>query len=103
MARCQMAETLTLQHQTAQARVYFTEAVRLAEHACELTGYRDPLLLGTLACAYAGTGRLDKAFATASKGRDVALASGQNQLAGSLLMLMENYNARKPVRGGDRH
>ena len=102
MAHCQMAEGLTLQHQTAQALAHYTEAVHLAERACELTGYRDPVQLGTLACMYAATGRFDQAFATARKGRDLALASGRVQLAEWLLTLMEDYNARKPVRGDNR-
>ena len=33
------------------------EAVRLAERACELTHYREPLFIGTLAAAYAEAGR----------------------------------------------
>jgi hypothetical protein len=103
MAQCQMAEALTLQHQTAQALAHYTEAVHLAERACELTGYRDPVQLGTLACMYAATGRFDQAFATARKGRDLALASGRVQLAEWLLTLMQDSNARKPVREGDRH
>jgi hypothetical protein len=99
MAHCQMAEALTVQHHTAQALAHYTEAVHLAERACELTGHRDPVQLGTLACIYAATGRFDQAFATARKGRDLALASGRVQLAEWLLTLMEDYNARKPVRG----
>ena len=103
MAHCQIAETLTLQHQTTQALAHYTEAVHLAERACELTGHRDPVQLGTLACMYAATGRFDQAFATARKGRDLALASGRVQLAEWLLTLMQDYNARMPVRAGDRH
>ena len=53
--------------------------------------------------AYAGAGRFNDAIATASKGRDRALASGQNELAGSLLKLKEYYNARKPAPGGNRN
>ncbi|HYA79178.1 MAG TPA: tetratricopeptide repeat protein, partial [Candidatus Nitrosopolaris sp.] len=37
------------------------EAVRLAEHACQLTGYKEALLIGTLAAAYAEAGRYDDA------------------------------------------
>ena len=103
MAHCQMAEALTVQHHTAQALAHYTEAVHLAERACELTGHRDPVQLGTLACIYAATGRFDQAFATARKGRDLALASGRVQLAEWLLTLMQDSNARKPVREGDRH
>jgi hypothetical protein len=103
MAHCQIADALTLQHQTVQALAHFTEAVRLAERSCELTGYSEPLMLGRLAYAYAGTGRFDKAFATVSKARDLALASGQNELAESLVGLMEYCYTQKAVRGGDRN
>jgi tetratricopeptide (TPR) repeat protein len=101
MAHCQIADALTLQRQTAQAMVHYTEAVRLAERACELTDYKEALPLGRLACAYAGTGRFDKAVAMLKKGRELALANGRNDVAASLLKLMESYNNRKPVRGDD--
>ena len=103
LAHCRMAAALALQHQTAQASAHYTEAVRLAERACELTGYRDPMLLGTLAFAYAEAGRLEEALAAARKGRDRALASGQDELADRLLKLMEGYTAQKPVRAGERN
>jgi len=41
------------------------EAVRLAEHACELSHGNQPLFLGTLAAAYAEAGRYPEAVATA--------------------------------------
>ena len=102
MVHCQMADALNLQHQPAQAMAHFAEAVRLAERACELTGYRDPLQLGTLANAYAGAGRLNEAFDTARKGREIAVARGQNQMAESLLRLMESYHAQKPIGADGR-
>jgi hypothetical protein len=97
MVDCQMGDALALQGQSAQASAHYKAAVRLGERACELTDYRDPLQLGTLANAYAGVGRLDQAFDAARKGREVALAGGQDQLAQSLLMLMESYKPQKPV------
>jgi hypothetical protein len=102
LAHCQMGGALLRQHQTAQAQAHFTEAVRLGERACELTRYREPLQLGNLACAYAATGNYDKAFAIAKRGRDVALATSQDKMAGSLLKLMEYYEAQKAVRAGGR-
>ncbi len=42
-----------------------TEAVALAELVCRGAGSKDPLLLNTLAAAYAATGQFDKAIATA--------------------------------------
>ncbi len=41
------------------------EAVRLAEHANQLSGGRDPAVLDTLAAAYAAAGQFDQATATA--------------------------------------
>ena len=43
------------------------EAVRLAERACEINKYENPLLLDTLAAAYAAVGRFPEAIATAEK------------------------------------
>ena len=42
-------------------------AVELAERACELTHYRETMMVGTLASAYAEAGRFDDAIATAKK------------------------------------
>ena len=44
------------------------EAVRLATRACELTGYAQPLLIGTLAAAQAEAGDFPAAIATARAG-----------------------------------
>ena len=57
------------------------EAVRLAERACELTHYGEPLFIDTLAAAYAEAGRFDAAVATTQKAREVALKQGQNEVA----------------------
>jgi hypothetical protein len=43
------------------------EAVRFAETACRLTSYRQTLLVGTLASAYAEAGRFAEAVETARK------------------------------------
>ncbi|MGA2243313.1 MAG: tetratricopeptide repeat protein, partial [Verrucomicrobiota bacterium] len=52
------------------------EAVRLAERACELTQNREPLFLGTLAAAYAESGRFPEAVATAEKAGQLATDAG---------------------------
>jgi protein O-mannosyl-transferase len=44
-----------------------TEAVRLAQRACELTHNSNPALLDTLAAAYAEAGQFDEAIATQQK------------------------------------
>jgi hypothetical protein len=103
LVHCRIAAALTLQHQVDQAGTHYVEALRLAERACELTGYEDPMQLGALACVYADVGSFDKALATATKGRDLALARGQNEIAERLLKLIEGCNARKSARDGARN
>jgi tetratricopeptide (TPR) repeat protein len=71
------------------------EAVQLARRACELTGYRKPVLVGTLAAAYAEAGQFEEAVATAQKARDFALASGQKELAEKNQQLLELYRTRR--------
>ena len=72
------------------------EAVHLARRACELTRYQNPMLAGTLAAAYAESGRFDEAVATAQKARDLALASNQKELADRNRELLELYRSRQP-------
>jgi Tfp pilus assembly protein PilF len=67
------------------------EAVRLAEHACQLTQYRKPFLVGTLAAAYAEAGRFNDAVITAQKAQDLALAQGQKEIAARNKELMALY------------
>ena len=43
-----------------------SEAVRLAEQACELTARKNSACLGTLAAAYAESGRFDEPVLSAS-------------------------------------
>jgi protein O-mannosyl-transferase len=72
------------------------EAVSIAERACELTQHREPVLLGTLAAAYAEAGRFAEAVATAEKARDLALTAGQTAVAETNRRLLELYRAGKP-------
>lgn len=57
------------------------EAVRLAEKACELTERREARFLGTLDAAYAEAGRFEEAARTAQRTRELAQASGLQQVA----------------------
>jgi hypothetical protein len=72
------------------------EAVRLAERACRVTGYKQPILIGTLAAAYAEAGRFDEATAMAEKARTLALAAGQNDVAAKDQQLVELFKGRQP-------
>jgi len=73
-----------------------TEAVRLAEQACELTHYGDPLFIGTLAAAYAEAGRFPEAATTAEKAEQLATAAGLAAVAAKNHQLLELYRAGKP-------
>lgn len=72
------------------------QAVDLAERACRLTGNAQPFLLGTLAAAYAETGRFSQAVQTAEKAISLARKMGQNDLAARNEQLLEFYRTRRP-------
>ena len=72
------------------------EAVRLAQKACELTRFRRPLMIGTLAAAYAEAGRFPEAVAAAHKAQEVALSLGKPEIAQKNAELLELYQAGKP-------
>jgi tetratricopeptide (TPR) repeat protein len=74
------------------------EAVRLAERACDLSNYQTPVMIGTLAAAYAEAGRFPEAIKTAEKARALALAAGQDALAKKNLELLELYRSERAYR-----
>ena len=74
------------------------EAVRLAERACELTHYGEPLFIGTLAAAYAEAGRFPEAVTTAEKAEQLATSNGLKAVAAENQQLLELYRAGKPCR-----
>jgi tetratricopeptide (TPR) repeat protein len=70
-----------------------TEAVFLAETACQLTSYERPVLIGTLAAAYAQAGRFEDAVNAAERARRLASAMGQDNVAKKNAELEELYRA----------
>ncbi len=72
------------------------EAVRLAERACQVTDYKVPLMIGTLAAAYAEAGRFDDAMAAAERARDLALALGRKEVAEKNTELIQLFKTRQP-------
>jgi tetratricopeptide (TPR) repeat protein len=74
------------------------EAVKLAQRACELTQSREPVLLGTLAAAYAAAGRFKEAVQTSEQARDNATSAGQNEVAEKNRQLLELYRVGKAYR-----
>jgi Flp pilus assembly protein TadD len=71
-------------------------AVALAELACRLTNFSEPLFLGTLAAAYAEAGQFDKAVETATQAEEKARAMGDKSLADKNAELRELYQKRRP-------
>jgi protein O-mannosyl-transferase len=77
------------------------EAVSLAERACKLTDYKAPLLVGTLAAAYAEAGRFPEAVSSAEKARALALAAGQTEIVRKNEELLKLYRAGRPYHEGE--
>ena len=74
------------------------KAVEFAQRGCELTGYKDPMLLDTLAVAYAAAGRFDEAKATANKALNIAKEAGWENLAIGIQERIKFYEAGQPYR-----
>jgi tetratricopeptide (TPR) repeat protein len=66
-------------------------AVALARQASEHSHGQNPIILGTLASAYAEEGKLAEAAATAQRGRQLALAQNNRALAGVLESQWRRY------------
>lgn len=73
------------------------EAVQLAAKAVKLTGQQQPIYLGTLAAAYAEDGYFAKAIEKAKQARDIALMTGQRELAAKCEEHLKLYSAGKAV------
>jgi Flp pilus assembly protein TadD len=71
------------------------EAVKLAEKACRLTDYKLPLLVSTLAAAYAEAGRFDDAVKTTEQAIALATAEKKEALANKNRERLKLYQARK--------
>jgi tetratricopeptide (TPR) repeat protein len=72
------------------------QAVKYAERVCELTDYKQTILIGTLAAAYAEAGRFDEAIATAEKACALASESGDQNLLKRNQELLERYRQHQP-------
>jgi len=66
-------------------------AVVLAEKACEISGYKVPSLVKTLAVAYAASGRNEQAVATAEKAIALAKIAGDDDLVKELREKLDVY------------
>jgi tetratricopeptide (TPR) repeat protein len=71
------------------------EAVERALRACELTEYKNPSVLDTLAAAYAAADRFSDAVATAEKAVELA-SSSNKELAERIQSRLRLYRAGRP-------
>jgi tetratricopeptide (TPR) repeat protein len=74
------------------------EAVRLASHAVELTHQQDPMLLGTLAAAFAEAGDFSQAMATDQRALDLASSRGNSKLVALLQSRLALFQQHTPIR-----
>jgi protein O-mannosyl-transferase len=88
MAHNDLAQALIAQGKAA-------DAVAKAETACLLTNRGNPLCLGTLSTAYAASGRLDMAAATAREAAAVAGQLGDTSKAADYARRAEYYESRR--------
>ncbi len=80
------------------------EAVQLAERACALTANRNPVMLTTLAAAYAEAGRFEEAIQTAQQAIKFAREAGAEVLVERNLQLLQYYRRGEPYhqRGAEQ-
>ena len=72
------------------------EAVRLAEQACRLNGYKEAKMVSVLAVAYAEAGQFTNAIATAEKAVALAIDAGDEYMAGVNERFKKLFSAGKP-------
>lgn len=75
-----------------------SEAVRLAEQACELSGCGEPAVLDALGVAYAAAGRYADAVAAVEKGIALAQAAEQDELVKEMRGRLELYESGQAYR-----
>ena len=73
-------------------------ALELARQADQLSGGDNPLVLRTLAAAYAETGQFPEAEATAQKALALALAQNNSEMAAALQTQLKLHQAGSPCR-----
>ena len=72
-----------------------SEAIEFAEKASKLTGYKEPMILDTLAVAYAAADRFDQAEAMAKTAVEQLRQAGKNDLADEIAARLKLYRHKK--------
>jgi Flp pilus assembly protein TadD len=67
------------------------KAVQIAEQACKLTDYKDPVILDTLSIAYAASDRNTEAIETAKKALELAVNSENQKLADEIRRHLKDF------------
>ena len=75
-----------------------TDAVGLAEQANQMTGGQNPVVLRTLAAAYAENGQFSFAVATAQQALQTAALQGNKELAATVQQQLKFYQNNQPFR-----
>jgi len=73
-----------------------SQAILLAEQACQLTEYQDMSILNTMATIYAKGGRFEQAITTTQKMIELASAAQADELVNYLHKQLEQYREKKP-------
>jgi tetratricopeptide (TPR) repeat protein len=76
----------------------YSEALRLAQQAVQLSAGHDPTVLDTLAIAYAATGKFTDADQTAHRALELAAEQHRAQLVEALNTKIKLYKANQPYR-----
>ena len=74
------------------------EAIALAQRACELTAWNQPVMIGTLAAAYAENGQFDKATQMAERAATLPDSLGDKAIAAKYRELLGLYTQNKAYR-----
>jgi tetratricopeptide (TPR) repeat protein len=74
------------------------QALGMAERACELTGRKDPVILKTLAAAYAEAGRFKEAVTTAQTAQKLATTESRDALTKECGAMVETFKLSQAWR-----
>ncbi len=74
------------------------EALRLAQHAAQLTAEKEPAILGTLATVYAEMGQFDKAISLGQRAEELATQQNKAALAQNLSDRLTQFRNKTPIR-----
>jgi tetratricopeptide (TPR) repeat protein len=74
------------------------EALPMSEKACELTSWKEPEKLRTLAAVYAENGRFEDATSIIQRALDVSSRQGQTNLSEECHAMLRSFSSRQPWR-----